>query len=160
MRRLLTSCAAIILVLSCSQAFAEEGGYKDPNTGKVWVRSPHSASDWISAVMFAANLGVWDLNSQGVMTYYDDWRLPTVAELQTAIANGTIQWINQNNGDYMRTGRFSYWTSTTQGKNKAYMVWVQFNSLGEVVVSQSGQSEAVLQKPGFGAYIGAFIVRP
>lgn len=157
MRRLLTSCAAIILALSCSQVFADEGGYKDPSTGKVWVRSPHSAADWQSATMFAANLGVWDLNSQGVMTYYDDWRLPTVSELQTAIANGTIQWINQNNGDYMRTGRFSYWTSTRRGSS-AYMVWVQFNSNGEVVVSQSGQSEPVNLK--WGAYIGSFIVRP
>ena len=160
MRRTFTSCAAIILALSCSQVFAQEGGFKDPNTGKVWSYHRYdSGGTWQYATNYAAGFGVWDLNSQGVLTYYDDWRLPTVTELQAAIANGTIEWVNQNSNIVIRNRPGLFWTSTLTGK-KPWYVWIWFGPNGEVIQSESGKAEKDPFNYGSQSYIWAFMIRP
>lgn len=138
MRFVKSLAVATLAMLACSAAMALDGGYKNTNTGLVWSDSLRAlangtSADWPYATNYAANYAVWDVNDNGVLTYYSDWRLPTQAELQAALTDGTVQYINQNSPSYrfLSTDRY-FWTSTTRG-NKAWLIHIRFGASGEVV---------------------------
>ncbi|MFO1078776.1 MAG: hypothetical protein U1E73_13725 [Planctomycetota bacterium] len=82
---------------------------------------------------------------QAATTYTESgiggWRLPTVAELQAALQNGTFGTITPNATWY-------FWASNTQGAKKAYAVLVASDANGQPIPAQSGTA-AVLQKTSF-----------
>jgi hypothetical protein len=149
---------ALVTAVVPASARAEEGGYKDPATRLVWSPSILSLGDTLSTwdwadTYYAPNYAVWDVNASGVLTYYDDWRLPTVKELQKAIADGTIEAVNRSQAYTYTTSTYLFWSSDSKG-TKAYAVSVKFDATGHV----TGGGQAVnLNKA---SAIDAFLVRP
>jgi hypothetical protein len=99
------------------------GGYQDPATGKVWSPSLYaqtggSWSTWPWAAQHAADY----VSTDGTGSY-SDWRLPTVKELQTAVADGTINTLLPRNPDGSVITLAPLWTSETRG-NKAWSVHI------------------------------------
>lgn len=111
----------------------EQGGLLDGSTGLVWSQSHRAETgswwSWNGAKTRAANY---------VVATYDDWRVPTVKELQTAIANGTMKLAKPSAG--------GLWSSEARG-NKAWWVSLEFNNLGEV--DGGGVAKLSLKDSGF-----------
>lgn len=82
------------------QYVSELGGYLDQNTGLVWGEQV-GITNWDGAVRYASNRAT---------TTGKPWRLPTVAECQTAAANGICNAIPST-----ATGR-SCWTADSSKK--------------------------------------------
>jgi len=160
MKRLSVTAFALLLLLGINGR-AEEGGYKDTATGKVWLESIRGfpgggVDDFLYCRSFAAAFNIWDVNTSGVPTLYDDWRLPTVKEMQDAIANGTLQHVNQNANYKYSNVNFGFHTSDVKG-SKNWVVWVQFGPNGEVI----GNSVPELRpyKPT-ALWSSAYMIRP
>lgn len=158
MRFVKSLAVATLAILVCSAALAVDGGYKQPNTGIVWAFDTiYFSSDWKTATSYAANYSVSDLNDNGVMTTYSDYRLPTVAEMQAAIADGTITYVNQHS-PHPIGGDIFVWTSDFRGKGSrsAYVVHIQYGPNGEVITSNSGQASLAL----INSSVFSYMVRP
>lgn len=94
----------------------------------------YTGGDWDGAVQAAAAC------TEGGLT---DWRLPTPAELQDAVQNGSWGACHHLSA----SGRG--WTSKTQGKNSAYAVKIVTDANGEPDGSLSGQIQKVLKGSNF-----------
>ena len=121
----------------------EKGGLLDGSTGLVWSQSQVAETGslwtWNGAKTRAANYVVSERDTAGnVVATYDDWRVPTVKELQTAIANGTMKLAKPSAG--------GLWSSEARG-NKAWWVSLEFNNLGEV--DGGGVAKQSLKDSGF-----------
>ena len=150
MRFLLT--LASLTMLACNVR-ADEYEFLDPSTGKTWSPSiGHiigGSGNYPYMSQYAADF---------VSTNYNDWRIPTLAEMQEAIANGTIQRINQTNifGMYISYANGSgalVWTSTRRG-NKNWAVDIRFDMNGSVISSRAFLTEYKLSD------IHSYMVRP
>lgn len=95
--------------------------------------------DWDGGVLAAAN---------HVEQGFTDWRLPTVQELQGALAIPFGQPGSWGQDLSNPGGSGSGWTSKSQG-NWAYRVVVVEDVNGYVIPSQSGQSSKVLKASNF-----------
>ena len=128
----------------------EQGGLLDGSTGLVWSQSQAKETGswwtWDGAKTRAANYAV---------ATYDDWRVPTVKQLQTAIANGTIALLIPKNaqGGPLYKGKVYLWSSESRG-NKGWAVSLEINDLGGVV--GGGEAKLFLKDSGF----DVFFVRP
>lgn len=150
MRRIFT-LAVVVLAALASVALATEGGYKDPATGKIWSQSltqmTGGISDYTWALSYAANYSVTENN-----VVYSDWRLPKVAELQQAVADGTIQTLNLA-GPYVVTSTRAFWTTESKG-NKQWAVFINFDATGHVI---SSNAQLVLRN---GSFLDFYMIRP
>jgi hypothetical protein len=83
---------------------------------------------------------------------YNDWRLPTRAELRTAIQSGALPVLIpvSPNG-----ATIPFWTSEKRG-NRAYAILIATDANGVVLAAQSG-AEALLTLPSF---VHAIATRP
>ncbi len=110
----LTVCCASISVSAQTWIYDEtEGGWKDTQTGLVWY-DPFTAGRLDEARAWAADL-VW--------LGCDDWRLPTVAEMQTAADHAINDNVPLVRGDVDPPPTLLlWWSSKTTGKRKAYAV--------------------------------------
>ncbi len=125
-----------------------------PSTSSVpgGVASPVAAAatvlTWSEPVLGNANWQ-WATNYAASSTEggFTDWRLPTQAELQAAIQNGTIPHTNNGTG--------SRWSSDTRG-NRAWAVLFVVDANGDVIPSQSGQASLILKSSN----IRFLMVRP
>ncbi len=138
MRQTLVSFVALLTVATCTTfSRGEEGGNVDPLTGVVWSQSQRAETGswwrWNSAATRAADYWVMDVDQFGVLTQYSDWRVPTVRELQAAIADGTIGALipRNSNGSPMYAGTVYLWSSESRG-SKGWAVSVTINSSGQV----------------------------
>jgi hypothetical protein len=86
-------------------------------TGLMWQKlTPNSKLPWISALMYGESLP---------LAGYDDWRLPTVKELQSIVTfNGTTPPINPTY--FPGTTVSKYWSSTSYPNMLAYTVDFQW----------------------------------
>lgn len=146
--------AACFGSLAASPAHAawtwEKGGLLDGSTGLVWSQSQakETGSWW-----------TWDTSKTRAANYavatYDDWRVPTVKQLQTAISNGTIALLIPKNaqGGPLYYGKVYLWSSESRG-NRGWAVSLDINNLGEVV--GGGEAKLFLKDSGF----EVFFVRP
>jgi hypothetical protein len=129
--------AAVLGLAGRAWADWTAGGYQDPATGKVWTgsyaRQTGSWSTWAWAQQQAA-----DYTSTDSSGTYTDWRVPTVAELQTAISDGTFGQLPL--GYYGPTCLL--WSSQWKG-NKAWAVRITVDANGTV-----GGGQAVLVSKG------------
>jgi hypothetical protein len=160
MRQLLRLFALAVALLVSSTCWAIEGGTKDPITGLVWSPSQTalngSTLTWKSSVNYAANYVNSDVNAQGIQTTYSDWRMPTLAEMITALDNGTIQAANKVYGfkaPAEATTVKYFWTLDGRGA-KASVVGITFDDQGNIV---SYTSILMSKKEVIN---GAFMVRP
>jgi hypothetical protein len=82
---------------------------------------------------------------------YSDWRLPTVAEIQASITDGSLDvvWNIPGGTNYL-------WSSETTGTRYAYAVAINADANGNIIVSKSGAKTKLLR--GSSAY--GFGVRP
>lgn len=100
-----------------------EGGWKDIQTGLVWY-------DYGAGAYYPE---AQTLTSQLVLFGCDDWRLPTVAEMQTAVAHG----IKDNVPLYgVDTASYLWFSANTQGKKKIYTVDLRSGNV-QVVLNTS-----------------------
>lgn len=92
---------------------AEEGGLKDLATGLVWSDAYCEGTfcfDRAQAFAFAAALAIED----GGVTY-DDWRVPTLAEMEDACAHGAGVALEAHYQNPEFAGR-TFWTSDMQAR--------------------------------------------
>lgn len=75
---------------------------------------------------------------------YEDWRLPTVEELQAALQDGS--WGLDLPPDQI--GHMSHWTSKSQGQ-WAWAVTVFLDGDGAPIIEQSGEARKVLKTSRF-----------
>lgn len=154
----LLALATMLVFNAASQAL--EGGVKDPISGLVWTPSQTTINgsmlNFKSSVTFAANYLNYDLNAQGVLTAYSDWRLPTLAELTAAHNHGILQSVNYASGFKAPAGTTItqyFWTADTRG-SKATVVGMTFDDQGTIV---STSSKLISKKD---VVCGGFMVRP
>jgi hypothetical protein len=167
------ACLAAAPAAAPAQTYAfADGGLKDLNTGLIWDGSiatiAHTAANWTYANTYAANYTV----TIGGVTY-DDWRLPTLAEMQQATANPDLmtelfdRWNPEGSLDgavYTESANL-YFTSTVAKGSDYYAVpitigmWFQPGSNVPVktVFVSAGTPEAT--NKSF-SYRDAFMVRP
>lgn len=143
-----------------AETIRQEGGTKDLLTGLVWSDSYSTISGsiwtWGPAQQQAAAYAVYERDASGtVVAVYDDWRVPTVAELQMAIRDGTLGQV-WNPGRFVPGSRVWVWSSEARGGRAAWAVEVYLDSSGQVIASKSGKA-VVLDK---GSAIEVFFVRP
>ncbi|MBL8896652.1 MAG: DUF1566 domain-containing protein [Planctomycetes bacterium] len=81
---------------------SQEGGCKDLSAGLVWSVDT-GVRTWEQALSDAANL---------VQGGYSDWRLPTIAEMQVASANGAQTHIRFTHGLPSSPARWNSWSSS------------------------------------------------
>lgn len=148
---------AITLLVAMGMAVrAEEGGVKD-TTGLVWSKSQKLETgswwSWAPATTNAANYSIVDVDATGALKTYDDWRLPTVYEIQAAIQDGTLAKVmpTGTSGPYYTNTWI--WTSETRG-NKAWMVQAVRDSSDPwpLNVASSGASQLWLKTAAFEAF--------
>ena len=139
----------------------QNGGLQDLSTGLVWSQSQYqeTGSFWTLGVVGqrAANYVTYDRDINGNVTAtYADWRLPTVKELQKAIANGTINQVipRDAEGNPIFYTSFYYPTSEMRGK-KYWVVRVEFDAATGQVIG-GGETMLVTKESWFDAYF----VRP
>jgi hypothetical protein len=100
--------------------------------------------------------GLWTWNgavseaASWVENGYSDWRLPTVAEIQASIGDGSLQAV------WTDTGTSYIWSSETQGSKYAFSVKIVADSSGVIDVNKSGAKTRMLK----GDAIFAHAVRP
>jgi hypothetical protein len=162
MRRWRGALALIGLVAAASPVLADwafqNGGQQDLSTGLVWSQSQAAETGswwtWPTSQTNAANYVTHDYDASGtVIATYADWRVPTVAELQTAIANGTMNQLVPRDPP-LYAGSSYVWSSQSRG-NKGWAVRVvRDETTGDVVAG----GEAVLFLKGSGFEV--FFVRP
>ena len=159
MRGVVAVCALGVLVgLVCARA--ELGGYVQPSTGVVWSQSHKgetgSWATWPYAKARAADYQVVDSDAAGNSTLYSDWRLPTIAELQAAIADGTIEQLIPRNslGRPRYHGKVYTWSSESRSKKFAWAVTLLIDADGRVI----GGGEPVLF--GTSSAFDIWFVRP
>jgi hypothetical protein len=111
------------------------GGWLDNETGLVWAQGSANFLDSLATWDGAMN---WGLNQYRQLTGISAWRMPTLAEVQTAYSHNAWAYFQQNN-DYAG----SYWTST-QSKNKkeAYRIWFDSGA-----TSLIGKNSAIKMMP-------------
>ena len=116
--------------------------------------------NWTASSTFAANYSINDLSSQGVATTYSDWRLPTLAELTTALTNptnSTVQSINFQLGGFNAgagsTKTLNFWTADNKA-SKAWAMAITFDDLGRI----TAHSPIQLSKKT--SACGGYMVRP
>jgi len=86
--------------------------YNDQNSGLLWTKNGNIAGktmSWSDAMSWAKNLSYAE---------YRDWRLPTIAQLQTFSkmgGNNPSKWFNSNGFNHVRAA--GYWSSTKGGGN-------------------------------------------
>lgn len=136
-----------------------DGGTKDLATGLVWSPSYYAISrslwTWGPAQQQAAAYVAYERDEWGNVTAaYDDWRVPTVAELQMAIRNGTLGQIW--NGAAFTRGRVSVWSGEDRGNRAAWAVEVHLDGAGRVLAEQSGKAVVLDKRSG----LEVFFVRP
>jgi hypothetical protein len=126
MRTLLALTLASTL-WTTSTARADEFEFPDPATGKVWsptiLQIAGTISGYDYAVTYAANFA---------STNYNDWRLPTMAELRAAAANGTLQQINMSSTGYRFINTHRVFWSTDRRGNKQWCLSVHYGAAGEI----------------------------
>jgi len=88
------------------------------------------ASSWDDTVALAAAHAGYD--TRGV--WHDDWRLPTIEELQAAVTDNDPYTFGQTDSS---VNYWSFWTSKGQGI-WAYGVKVVSDANGDVIAAQSG----------------------
>jgi hypothetical protein len=154
-------CSVVALIVGiAAPAFAawafQNGGLQDLSTGLVWSQSQYQETNsWWTfdvAPQRAANYVTYDLNGDA----YSDWRLPRVKELQTAIANGTLNQVLPRDavGIPLFYTTFFYQTSEMRGKQH-WVVDVVFDPVtGQVI----GGGRAWLTRPG--GWSDLYFVRP
>ncbi len=167
MRRQMNVLFGFLAFVGSAQAQTyQEGGYKDLQTGLVWSQSQfiETGSSWLTwdlATSRAAAYSVEGLDANGVSTLYEDWRLPTVTEVQQAIRNGVFDVINATFTDPV-TGQVHYaygtsgiWTSVARG-TKAYVVILykdyDANGVLQYYPELSGGTEMWLKGSGTDAF--------
>lgn len=161
MRTLMALCALALVVAATNSSRGIEGGFIDAGgTGLVWSPSQSSLNgsmlNWTASVSFAANYSNIDTNLQGVSTTYSDWRLPTLAELTTAIDNGTIQSVNLFMGFKAPTGKtktMNFWVADNKA-SKAWAMAITFDDQGHI----TARSPVQLSKKTIAC--GGYMVRP
>lgn len=82
---------------------------------------------------------------------FSDWRLPTRAEWQAAVAAGTVGPLTAN----ISPGNY-FWTADTQGANQAWAISIATDANGNVIPGQSG----TMKKFTKGSSLYAIAVRP
>lgn len=160
-----TLLAFALLVAMGMTVWAAEGGVKD-SSGLVWSQSQKLETgswwDWTFATTNAANYSIVDVDAIGTPTIYDDWRLPTVHEMQAAILDGTlakvmpilrktdIKGVVHEYPVYFNTW---IWTAETRG-NKAWAVWVERDTAypWPLIVGTSGSKQLILKTGAFEAF--------
>lgn len=158
-------CVAIVCaaaLLASQPARADQGGYVDPGTGLVWSPSQSKLNGyrqytWDQAQSSAASYQIWDYDAAGSLRLYDDWRMPTVSELQSAIYDGTLEllWPKNSIGGPLYKGEVFVWSSEApKGKKYAWVVRVVVDDAGHIVAG----GEAVLFHRT--ASTDVFFVRP
>jgi hypothetical protein len=146
---------ALFLGLVANVAHAQVGGGTPDTHGVIWSPSQVGATGsywtWTAASRRAADYVRTDATGT-----YSDWELPTIAEVQWALADGTLQWLIPLNADGTAMyGSVPVWTSQTKGQ-KAYAVRLFVDPpTGLIDYSRSGQVE-LLSKTSWGE---AFFVR-
>ena len=121
----------------------------------IWPAPPSesfTALSWTSTDISSPG-GTWDSYTATAAAWseggFDDWRLPTVVEIQTAVQGGTF-------GQMAASASWLLWTSETQGHNYAWTVRVTTDANGDPIPSQSGQKVKVLKRSN----LRAKFVRP
>jgi hypothetical protein len=107
-----------------------------------WSQDPGLQGSWDNCMSVAANL---------VEGGFSDWRLPTRAELQSAIQNGTLPAITV----IPPSSSFWIWTSERKG-TRAYAVVITTDAAGVVIPSQSGSVQLPLRRSN----LNAVAIRP
>ena len=124
------------------------GGCEDLATGNVW------SNTILSSINAVATQG-------GAVTYCDrlveggrdDWRLPTIAELQTVGANGGLDYLDLTYGS---TDAGYYWSSTlSKNRKSAYAyrfaldttVLLTLRSAGDVICLRNGGIASAISVP-------------
>ncbi len=92
-----------------------EGGWKDIQTGLVWY-------DYGAGAYFTE---AQTLAAQLVRVGHDDWRLPTLAEMQTAFAHGIKDFVPLYGSP---TAGSAWFSATMQGKKKVYTMDLRFGN--------------------------------
>lgn len=105
-----------------------------------WTQNTYYVGTWDNAVTEAA---------AHVEGGFDDWRLPTVAEIQAALQDGSFGQIDPN------VNYWYHWTSKKSG-TWAYAARVVSDANGDVIASQSGQVDKILKRSS----VHAKFVRP
>ncbi len=111
---------AMAVALACvtaGPARAEDGGMKDPSTGMVWSSPISGWYRWKDASRLAHNYAVVE---DGVT--YDDWRVPTVAEMIAACEDGFLPAVLAAN---FLQGNF--WSSETVSRTSARLVGIWYS---------------------------------
>lgn len=159
MRTLALLTAALTGAAWCGPARADEGGYVDPTTDLVWSRTLSELTGGVVsrayAENYAAGYAIWDVNEFGVPTLYDDWRLPTVAELQWAMKSGAFDHVARRKADGTIINSGLYHTSESKGKNYYYVelvltpdrMAVDVAASGRLVVTSKTATYAVMVRP-------------
>jgi hypothetical protein len=152
--------AGVILILSTSAARAdwiyvpEEGGWKDTETGLVWFDlvvsndgdpfTGNEAFTWSGVNQATSGLVLFGLDDFfPIPVPLDDWRLPTIEEMQTAADHGIGDASDQAVADGMMPILYGtpgvgylWWSDYVRGKN-ATAVNMRTGAKGKVQVSGS-----------------------
>jgi hypothetical protein len=94
-----------------------DGGCKDLRTGLVWSLQVPGAVSWDYTRDYGENL---------VEGGFDDWRMPTVEELETAFANGAPTHFVYHTGDFL------FWSSEHRGSRWAWATSLMFDGHTEL----------------------------
>ncbi len=138
---LLAALATAVLLVGAGPVAAESwtyradlGGWLDNETGLVWGQSSRV---WNPSAWYSYSGAVYGgIPTYQQMTNNAKWRLPTVAEAQTAHAHNIYSYISQT-GD---TSVAFAWASDKQGKKQAWIVWI---STGKAMLTSVNSSAAV-----------------